>query len=107
MGIIINLGQKLGALRINFRQEQPCNYFDRFLMGILAPLLETEIGWTELEYGYIVSSFQIAYAIGTLMAGYVIAPLTCFLTLFCAEKKLPMFVRTSTIFPPCPATLRL
>jgi ACS family hexuronate transporter-like MFS transporter len=48
------------------------NYFDRFLMGILAPLLEEEIGWTELEYGYIVSSFQIAYAIGTLLAGYVI-----------------------------------
>ncbi len=48
------------------------NYFDRFLMGILAPLLETEIGWTELQYGYIVSSFQFAYAIGTLLAGYVI-----------------------------------
>ena len=48
------------------------NYFDRFLMGILAPLLEEEIGWTELEYGYIVSSFQFAYAIGTLLAGYVI-----------------------------------
>lgn len=48
------------------------NYFDRFLMGILAPLLETEIGWTELEYGYIISSFQLAYAVGTLMAGYVI-----------------------------------
>jgi ACS family hexuronate transporter-like MFS transporter len=48
------------------------NYFDRFLIGILAPLLETEIGWNELEYGYIVSSFQIAYAVGALMAGYVI-----------------------------------
>jgi len=48
------------------------NYFDRFLMGILAPVLEKEIGWTELEYGYIVFSFQIAYAIGTLLAGYVI-----------------------------------
>ena len=48
------------------------NYFDRFLMGILAPLLEDEIGWTELQYGYIVSSFQFAYGIGTLLAGYVI-----------------------------------
>ena len=48
------------------------NYFDRFLMGILAPLLETEIGWTELQYGYIVASFQFAYAIGTLLIGYVI-----------------------------------
>ena len=48
------------------------NYFDRFIMGILAPDLQIEIGWTELEYGYIVFSFQIAYAIGTLLAGYVI-----------------------------------
>ncbi len=48
------------------------NYFDRFLMGILAPLLETEIGWTELQYGYVVASFQFAYAIGTLLVGYVI-----------------------------------
>ena len=48
------------------------NYFDRFLMGILAPLLESEIGWTELEYGYIVSSFQLAYAVGTFLVGYVI-----------------------------------
>lgn len=48
------------------------NYFDRFLMGILAPYLETEIGWTEIQYGYIVASFQFAYGIGTLLVGYVI-----------------------------------
>ncbi len=48
------------------------NYFDRFLMGILAPLLETEIGWTEQEYGYIIAAFQLAYATGTLLMGYVI-----------------------------------
>ena len=48
------------------------NYFDRFLMGILAPFLEDEIGWTELQYGYVVSAFQFAYAIGTLIMGYVI-----------------------------------
>ena len=48
------------------------NYFDRFLMGILAPLLETEIGWTEQEYGYIIAAFQFAYATGTLLMGYFI-----------------------------------
>jgi len=48
------------------------NYFDRFLMGILAPLLETEIGWTEQEYGYIIAAFQFAYAAGTLLMGYFI-----------------------------------
>ena len=45
------------------------NYFDRFLMGILAPFLEDEIGWTELQYGYVVSAFQFAYALGTLLMG--------------------------------------
>lgn len=48
------------------------NYFDRFLMGILAPVLETEIGWSEQEYGYIIAAFQFAYAAGTLLMGYVI-----------------------------------
>ena len=48
------------------------NYFDRFLIGILAPLLETEIGWSEQEYGYIVAAFQFAYAVGTFLMGYVI-----------------------------------
>jgi MFS transporter, ACS family, hexuronate transporter len=48
------------------------NYFDRFLIGILAPQLEVEIGWNELEYGYIVFSFQLAYAIGTLLVGFLI-----------------------------------
>lgn len=48
------------------------NYFDRFLMGILAPFIEEEIGWSELEYGYVVSAFQFAYAAGTLLVGYII-----------------------------------
>lgn len=48
------------------------NYFDRFLMGILAPYLDEEIGWTELQYGYVVSAFQFAYAAGTLLMGFVI-----------------------------------
>ncbi len=48
------------------------NYFDRFLMGVLAPFLETEIGWNEQEYGYIIAAFQLAYATGTLIMGYLI-----------------------------------
>lgn len=47
------------------------NYFDRFLMGILAPLLEAEIGWSEQEYGYIIASFNFAYAAGTLLMGFL------------------------------------
>jgi ACS family hexuronate transporter-like MFS transporter len=45
------------------------NYIDRQVLGILAPTLEKEIGWSEIEYGYIVTAFQAAYAIGLLLVG--------------------------------------
>ena len=48
------------------------NYIDRQVLGVLAPDLQREIGWNEIEYGYIVTSFQGAYAIGLLCAGFVI-----------------------------------
>jgi ACS family hexuronate transporter-like MFS transporter len=48
------------------------NYIDRQVLGVLAPFLQTEIGWNEIEYGYIVTAFQAAYAIGLLGAGLVI-----------------------------------
>jgi MFS transporter, ACS family, aldohexuronate transporter len=45
------------------------NYIDRQVLGILAPDLQQQIGWNELQYGYIVSAFQAAYAIGLAFAG--------------------------------------
>lgn len=45
------------------------NYVDRQVLGLLAPLLQTKIGWNELQYGYIVTAFQAAYAIGMLGMG--------------------------------------
>jgi len=48
------------------------NYVDRQVLGVLAPFLQTEIGWNEIEYGYIVTSFQAAYAIGLLCTGAII-----------------------------------
>ncbi len=47
-------------------------YFDRVLIGILAPTLGKEFGWNEQEYGYIVFAFQLTYAMGTFFMGYVI-----------------------------------
>ena len=40
------------------------NYIDRQVLGVLAPFLQEQIGWTEIEYSYIVTAFQAAYAIG-------------------------------------------
>lgn len=45
------------------------NYIDRQVIGILKPTLQQEFGWTELDYGDIVFSFQLAYAIGFIFAG--------------------------------------
>ena len=45
------------------------NYMDRQVLGILAPTLQNDIGWSEAQYGAIVSWFTLAYAIGYLGAG--------------------------------------
>ena len=45
------------------------NYIDRQVLGILAPTLQGEIGWTETQYGDIVSWFSFAYALGFLGMG--------------------------------------
>ena len=48
------------------------NYVDRQVLGILAPVLQKDIGWNEIEYGYIVTAFSAAYAVGLLVFGRVI-----------------------------------
>src|SRR5439155_17743748 len=48
------------------------NYMDRQILGLLAPILEKVIGWSETDYGHIVIAFQAAYAIGQLSCGYLI-----------------------------------
>lgn len=45
------------------------NYIDRQVLGILAPQLQAQFGWTEADYGYIIMAFQTAYAIGLLSMG--------------------------------------
>ena len=45
------------------------NYMDRHVLSILAPTLQNEIGWNEIEYGYIVAAFQAAYGIGVVLVG--------------------------------------
>jgi MFS transporter, ACS family, hexuronate transporter len=48
------------------------NYIDRQVLGILAPTLQREIGWSETDYGDIVSWFSLAYALGFLGVGRLI-----------------------------------
>jgi len=48
------------------------NYVDRAVLGILKPVLEQAFGWTQIEYGNIVTAFQLAYALGYVFAGRVV-----------------------------------
>ena len=45
------------------------NYLDRQVIGILKPLLETDLNIGEKEYSYIVMAFQFFYAFGMVIAG--------------------------------------
>ncbi len=48
------------------------NYMDRQVLGILAPMLQHTIGWSEQGYSYIIVAFQVAYAVGLVAAGRMI-----------------------------------
>lgn len=48
------------------------NYLDRQVIGILKPLLERDLNIGEVQYGYIVTCFQLAYAFGMVIAGRLI-----------------------------------
>jgi MFS transporter, ACS family, aldohexuronate transporter len=74
-------GQTNGKIKVgNFRWTicaliflaTTINYVDRQVIGILAPILRKDIGWNDIEYGYIVTAFTAAYAIGMLIIGRVI-----------------------------------
>jgi len=45
------------------------NYIDRQVIGLLKPYIQGDLGWTEADYGYIVTAFQVAYGIGMLVCG--------------------------------------
>jgi ACS family hexuronate transporter-like MFS transporter len=47
------------------------NYIDRQVIGILKPFLQNEMHWSEADYGYMVSFFQGAYALGYIFMGWL------------------------------------
>ena len=48
------------------------NYIDRTMLGLLKTDLTGEFGWSENDYGNIVTAFQAAYALGFLLMGWLI-----------------------------------
>jgi len=48
------------------------NYIDRQVISILKPMIVSWPGWSELEYGRVISFFQLAYALTMIGAGALI-----------------------------------
>jgi len=47
------------------------NYVDRQVIALLKTTLQGQFGWSEIDYADIVFTFQLAYAVGLLLAGRV------------------------------------
>lgn len=75
---------KRGETRVNYNSWVPrarwwiltllflattINYLDRIVFSVLTPVIRGELGFKDLEYGYITSAFQFAYTGGFLLAG--------------------------------------
>jgi MFS transporter, ACS family, hexuronate transporter len=48
------------------------NYIDRQILSLVKPILDTELGWSNEQFGYVNSAFQAAYAIGLLLFGWFV-----------------------------------
>jgi len=48
------------------------NYFDRSIVGVMAPTLQRLFDWSNKDYAAIMVSFKIAYGIGLLLMGGII-----------------------------------
>jgi len=45
------------------------NYVDRQVIGVLKPIIEKDMRWSEVDYGNIVTAFQASYGVGLLVVG--------------------------------------
>lgn len=48
------------------------NYFDRSIIGVMAPILQKMFDWSNKDYAAIMVSFKIAYGVGLLFMGSII-----------------------------------
>jgi MFS transporter, ACS family, hexuronate transporter len=48
------------------------NYIDRQILSLLKEILDQEIGWTNEQFGWVNSSFQLAYGVGILWFGWFV-----------------------------------
>src|SRR5688572_16865080 len=68
-GVVAHVGRRRWLICTLLFFAATINYVDRQVIGILKPTLAGQFGWSELDYSWIVFSFQTAYAIGLLLVG--------------------------------------
>jgi MFS transporter, ACS family, hexuronate transporter len=48
------------------------NYIDRQILALIKPILDTELGWSNEQYGMVNSVFQLSYGAGLLIFGWFV-----------------------------------
>ncbi len=48
------------------------NYIDRQILAVIKEILDKEIGWTNAQFGWVNSTFQLSYALGLLAFGWLV-----------------------------------
>lgn len=48
------------------------NYVDRQILALIKPVLDRQLGWSETQYGWMLSAFQGSYALGLLFFGWFV-----------------------------------
>lgn len=48
------------------------NYIDRQILSLLKPILDEQLRWTNAQFGYVNSAFQVAYAISLFGFGWLV-----------------------------------
>jgi len=48
------------------------NYVDRQVIAVLKPLIETDMGWTDADYGKLASLFQLSAAVAYIGTGWIV-----------------------------------
>lgn len=48
------------------------NYVDRQIIAVLKPMIETDMGWSDADYGKLASLFQLAAALAYVGAGWIV-----------------------------------
>lgn len=75
------------------------NYFDRSIIGVMAPTLEKMFNWSNTDYANIMISFKVAYALGMLYMGGIIDKLG-------AKKGYTLSIAIWSVFGMCHALVR-